>query len=996
MVSDAGDASGVPQVKSEAIRLARAIKGCSTSLLDVVETMGPALNSEKLLERTEALDTLAQLLTELPAGLLTEAEISLLLGYFVAQLKGHHPETARIAMRALHTMFVRYKISSGDAVRFVEGFFNEVALVDLTRDDKMILYRIFQRVLSNDAQRYLDAVGKQMSSAVMPGFLQLIELETDPQCLLICFDMFQTVVKNIPLGVYVDDMFEYPAGYFPIDFQGSPDRHGGVTRTQLQESLEACLLAHSSFSQHVIKLCLEKISSDVRQAQIDALKLLRRAVEQYECSVCYKYFEAIWPLLRKLYVAHREDSQLEEGILRLTAVLAQKLGDGEDGDAKLEQFANIIWKDFEDREAFLECSGWRFVVAFAGGSSRSLNKILPKAFAKVTRMIADENQISSSLLDASCAMLQVFIGLHKSADESKVLKVSFGTTIFPAIEMLVGQACTLLLEPSCSKHLVKLIGLIEVALTIEDALNKSQLDAIRRFIELCIVQKSLKSSPTAAVSSVILKRFVAACSTFFGQSFTADLLLLAKQYRCVWLLASLIQRGDGPSNNAKDICFELFSIGGSEAFAAIREIVLSYPAETTSSVLEKLLSIQELSRKDVEEYEDLLTVAIREASTHYGQSAIQSILVGLQRQLSASSNAALNMPLLQLRVVLSNCPCCCLTEQLGSELVGTLLKLAPTIKTHSEENLERVLENDPNRSEPLNTSPSAFEDSTNLIWRCVALLANKHIENSETEWAVISGVLERCTAGDDEASIITKTQCNDTRKQSGTDTLKIVYLAKGLLLRGHRRCEEALSVALKNASQSIDGAKNFAIISRPEPKIFPREGHCAVRLLYPQRLLTFAVPRLIELFHNGNDAERLNISVAILSTIQHVSADIAEPYLSKLGTVILWCLSQPSFPPESSQGLVQCLRQSLSQLKLSVGHLLPALLRWSQRPASMNLRIEAMGCLLDLRSYFQVHELLPYKRTVLREMPVGDRKRLVRKAASTTALAWHMLGEASK
>lgn len=235
-------------------------------------------------------------------------------------------------------------------------------------------------------------------------------------------------------------------------------------------------------------------------------------------------------------------------------------------------------------------------------------------------------------------------------------------------------------------------------------------------------------------------------------------------------------------------------------------------------------------------------------------SAIQSILVGLQRQLSASSNAALNMPLLQLRVVLSNCPCCCLTEQLGSELVGTLLKLAPTIKTHSEENLERVLEGDPNRSEPLNTSPSVFEDSTNLIWRCVALLANKHIENSETEWAVISGVLERCTADDDEASMITKTQCNDTRKQSGTDTLKIVYLAKGLLLRGHRRCEEALSMALKNASQSIDGAKNFAIISRPEPKIFPREGHCAVRLLYPQRLLTFAVPRLIELFHNGNDA----------------------------------------------------------------------------------------------------------------------------------------------
>lgn len=36
-----------------------------------------------------------------------------------------------------------------------------------------------------------------------------------------------------------------------------------------------------------------------------------------------------------------------------------------------------------------------------------------------------------------------------------------------------------------------------------------------------------------------------------------------------------------------------------------------------------------------------------------------------------------------------------------------------------------------------------------------------------------------------------------------------------------------------------------------------------------------------------NFAERLNISVAILSTIQHVSADIAEPYLSKVGNITI-------------------------------------------------------------------------------------------------------------
>lgn len=97
----------------------------------------------------------------------------------------------------------------------MERFFNETALVDLTRDDKMNLYRIFDNILLNTS--FLESVQK-MHSAFLPGFLQLVEQETDPQCLMLCFSMYQIVVKHFPLGVYAEDMFEYPAAYFPIDF----------------------------------------------------------------------------------------------------------------------------------------------------------------------------------------------------------------------------------------------------------------------------------------------------------------------------------------------------------------------------------------------------------------------------------------------------------------------------------------------------------------------------------------------------------------------------------------------------------------------------------------------------------------------------------------------------------------------------------------------------------------------------------------------------------
>ena len=79
----------------------------------------------------------------------------------------------------------------------------------------MNLYRIFNKILTEAS--FLECV-QRMHSAFLPGFLQLVELETDPQCLMLCFSMFQIVVKNFPLGVYADDMFEYPAAYFPIDF----------------------------------------------------------------------------------------------------------------------------------------------------------------------------------------------------------------------------------------------------------------------------------------------------------------------------------------------------------------------------------------------------------------------------------------------------------------------------------------------------------------------------------------------------------------------------------------------------------------------------------------------------------------------------------------------------------------------------------------------------------------------------------------------------------
>lgn len=140
--------------------------------------------------------------------------------------------------------------------------------------------------------------------------------------------------------------------------------------------------------------------------------------------------------------------------------------------------------------------------------------------------------------------------------------------------------------------------------------------------------------------------------------------------------------------------------------------------------------------------------------------------------------------------------------------------------------------------------------------------------------------------------------------------------------------------------------------------------------------------------------EKIAISTAICLTLYRICPELAEKFTPQLRPVILWCLSQTALPAESSRGLLQCVRRNFPQLKLTINAIIPPLLRWTQRPSPMELRVEAISCLHELKTFFEVHHLLPHKKRVLKCLPIGDHKRLIRRAAARTSVTWHMLGEA--
>lgn len=89
-------------------------------------------------------------------------------------------------------------------------------------------------------------------------------------------------------------------------------------------------------------------------------------------------------------------------------------------------------------------------------------------------------KVTSSLLDASSAMLSVLCSLHRVPGATTIPRKRLSAATITTAEMVVGEACNLLLDPLCSQYREKLVALIESALPIENILADAQLEAIRR------------------------------------------------------------------------------------------------------------------------------------------------------------------------------------------------------------------------------------------------------------------------------------------------------------------------------------------------------------------------------------------------------------------------------------------------------------------------------------------------------------------------------------
>jgi DNA repair/transcription protein MET18/MMS19 len=107
----------------------------------------------------------------------------------------------------------QWNIVAGIACELMRTLFKHVEINQQSTEVRFAFYQLVGVLL----QQHLTTF-QEMKHNFVRGFLQMVEGEKDPRCLLITFRLHQLVTQHFSLTPFVEEMFEVVCCYFPISY----------------------------------------------------------------------------------------------------------------------------------------------------------------------------------------------------------------------------------------------------------------------------------------------------------------------------------------------------------------------------------------------------------------------------------------------------------------------------------------------------------------------------------------------------------------------------------------------------------------------------------------------------------------------------------------------------------------------------------------------------------------------------------------------------------
>lgn len=226
--------------------------------------------------------------------------------FFCDRLLDHH-SVQPLVIYGLVGLLSHQNVNNSLVVKMLQCMFAEVHVQSMTQSDRWNVFNLFSVLLSLK----LDVL-KGMSADFVLGFIQAMDSERDPRNLLLCFTNSYTVLCEIDTSLFTEDFFEVLSCYFPIDFKPPKDNPFEITKQDLVLSLRKCLTCCKEFAPYAVPLYIEKLSSDVLDAKLDALLTFTESLKTFPATDVQLFAKDIWMLIRKDFLLSEEVQELKE------------------------------------------------------------------------------------------------------------------------------------------------------------------------------------------------------------------------------------------------------------------------------------------------------------------------------------------------------------------------------------------------------------------------------------------------------------------------------------------------------------------------------------------------------------------------------------------------------------------------------------------------------------------------------------------------------------
>eukprot|EP00730_Choanoeca_flexa_P020184 TRINITY_DN9871_c0_g1_i3.p1 TRINITY_DN9871_c0_g1~~TRINITY_DN9871_c0_g1_i3.p1 ORF type:complete len:1010 (+),score=284.63 TRINITY_DN9871_c0_g1_i3:333-3032(+) len=787
---------------------------------------------------------------------------------------------------------------------------------------------------------------KAIGTPLVAGFMQQIDAEKDPRCLMIVFELVPYVAQHFPLGKLSSELFDIAACYFPITFNPPKNDPYGVTKEGLVGGLRACMHAHPSFAEPCLKLLLDKASSTINDTKVECFASLKEAFENF-------YLADVWPFQRKIYQAIRTelfqniDQEVQQAALSAFGALLLLLKPSslvQQGGAQshLHEFMEPVLTEavrhLADIDMGIISLHGKLLVAACGTCASAASLVLDSYLDPATNQYRSgaEAEQQRAIADVLSGMTQATVECCKRDPAAKELLRKHNQTLFHQF----CQSCQGDDEQLQQAGLRGLTSLLRAELC-DEAHASMAADIIKNH---CQQYTPSRFSPleTALTAAKTL-------GAHYPSVFTASLLhpLMASAASPSPLAQFILQAlpdaaVQGGLNIAQPVLTALLQQlqqadsldshrHANDTARAVKAIVEGYPdADIMVELILQPIMQQTLQCKHaqhglrnasvVAHLAEAVSCCVRVCSTAVQTKQRDFMLALFQLQ---QPNARLQDQPEELHCTLTNPESHCLLPYFKAVLASLNSDVTPTLGSHSSviESLTTAVQD------------GGADDYGQHLAATLAALINKHSDDE----AMMAYVKQRAAA---------EPTCDH-------DKVLLLYLTKAVVMRGYKHQKTMTAAYFKAlASDESDILSNgIGLILDDATWWLCRASHGQARLMYKQRFFQENLATLLEGYKQANSSDvQRKYMTAVGHMLQNVPETVLAAHFDQVLPIVLASLSgeDQTAAQASLKLLASMLESSPDLLEPHAGSLIKSGLALTMAPNTLHVRQQALRCLTQL------------------------------------------------